>query len=359
MTDMVANTNGRIGFVVNPNAGCGEGKIAEIVRKLLEILRGQQIHLIEGTPESLQANELSVQATVLSPRGGPELQARSAAIQLLQSGVDVLIGIGGDGTLCDVASAILETGAAVQLLGIGAGSANVGPLVSMLGRDIDRLSLDSLHESQIHGIDTYVSENLVGTAFNDVVLSNTYFGTRDGNRIDLDAVARFSGEDRPAEPRSVCGPRTWIDKNNQRMLTNDTGTFEQIIASPINESAVYAGKAISGLMCWGPYLGNHGVLAAASAVMVRTQLGLEDLRAAEPLHLTHISFGKDDQVTIGELLATAVLVIDGNATSLLTPADVVALRIRRNAIRVLRPLAFLRGLDSADSITNQDDRKDI
>jgi diacylglycerol kinase family enzyme len=350
VTDKVNVADGRIGFVVNPSAGNGEGEIAKFVRKLLEMLRGKQIHLIAGTLESLLANELSVQATVLSPRGGPELQARSAAIQLLQGGIDVLIVIGGDGTLCDVASAIIETGAAVQLLGIGAGSANVGPLVSVLGRDIDRLSLDSLHESQIHGIDVCVSENLVGTAFNDVVLSNTYFGTRDGNRIDLDAVAKFSGEDRPAKPRSVCGPRTWIDKNNQRMLTNDTGTFEQIIASPINENAVYAGKAISGLMCWGPYLGNHGVLAAASTVMVRTQLELEDLRAAEPLHLAHISFGRDDQVTIGELLANAVLVIDGNPTSLLTPLDVVALRIRTNAIRVLRPLSFLRGLEPADPL---------
>jgi len=233
----------------------------------------------------------------------------------------------------------------VQLLGIGAGSANVGPLVSLLEQDIDHLSLDRLHETQVHGVDAYLAETLVGTAFNDVVLGNTFFGTRNGNRIDLDAVAKLSGEDRPAEPRSVCGPRTWIDKNNQRMLANENDAFAQIIASPLNEGGVYAGKAISGLMCWGPYLRNYGVLAAASAVMVRTQLGLEDLSNVEPLRLAHVSFGESDRITIGELLADAVLIIDGNPTCLLSPSDVVALRLRLDAIRVLRPLAISRGLD--------------
>ncbi|MCK5827944.1 hypothetical protein KAH43_05395, partial [Candidatus Bipolaricaulota bacterium] len=269
------------------------------------------------------------------------------------------IGIGGDGTLCDIASAMLETGSTVQLLGIGAGSANVGPLVSLLAQDIDRLSLDGLNESRIHGIDAYVTDHFVGTAFNDIVLGNTYFGTRNGQRTDLDAVAKFSGEDRPVKPASVCGPQTWIDKNNQRMLTNEKDVFAQIIASPLNESTVYAGKAISGLMCWGPYLGNHGVLAAVNTVMVRTRLDLDDLNHAEPLRLSHISFGRDDRLTIGKLLGNAVLVIDGNPTSLLSPSDVVTLQIRLDAIRVLRPLTFSRGLDSTDAISEQNDRKDV
>ncbi len=345
MTGMITSANGRIGLVVNPTAGRGEKQIVEIVRKLLETLREKEVCLIKGTLESRLATELGVRATSIPASEDSELEARSAAALLLQSGVDVLIGIGGDGTLCDIASLVLDTEAAVQLLGIGAGSANVGPLVSLLGLDIDHLSLDRLHETHVHGIDAYLADDLVGTAFNDVVLGNTFFGTRDGNRIDLDAVAKLSGEDRPADPRSVCGTRTWIDKNNRRMLVNSNDAFAQIIASPLNEGGVYAGKAISGLMCWGPYLKNYGVLAAANSVMVRTQLALEDLNNAEPLRLAHISFGENDRITIGDLLANAVLVIDGNPTRLLSPSDVVTLRIRLDAIRVLRPLTISRGLD--------------
>lgn len=345
MTGAMTTANGRIGLVVNPNAGCGEKAVSEVVRKLLEILREEQITLIEGTLESLLAADLGVHATLISPSGYSILEASSAALVLLESGVDVLIGIGGDGTLCDIAAAILDTGSAVRLLGIGAGSANVGPLVSLLRRDIEHLSLDSLQEVRIHGIDAYLAGDLVSTAFNDVVFSNTFFGTRDGRRIDLDAAAKLSGADRPAEPKSVCGPNTWIEKNGQRMLTNENDAFMQIIASPLNEGGAYAGKAISGLMCWGPYLGNHCVLAAANTVMVRTQLGLDDLDNAEPLRLSHISFGENDRITIGELLTNAVLVIDGNPTCLLNPSDVVTLRMRLDAIRMLRPAAFLRGPD--------------
>jgi len=343
MTDTMTNVDGQIGLIVNPNAGRGEVAVAEVVRKLLGMLSGKQITLVEGTFESLLATELGVSATSISISEDTNLEAREAALVLLQSGVDVLIGIGGDGTLCDIASAILDTGAAVRLLGIGVGSANVGPLVSLLGRDIEQLSLDELHEIRIHGIDAYLCEDLVGTAFNDVVFSNTFFGTRDGKRIDLDAAAELAKEDLPAEPRSVCGPRTWIDKNDQRMLTNEQDAFEQIIASPLNEGGTYAGKAISGLMCWGPYLGNHCVLAAANTVMVRTQLGLDDLNNAEPLRLSHISFGENDHIAIGELLAGAVLVIDGNPTCLLSPSDVVTLRINLDAIRMLRLSALPRG----------------
>jgi len=83
----------RIGFVVNPHAGHGEGESTKLVRKLLVLLKGNQLSLIEGTPESRLARELGIRATVLSPSAGSQLQAQDTAIQLLQSGVDVLIGL--------------------------------------------------------------------------------------------------------------------------------------------------------------------------------------------------------------------------------------------------------------------------
>lgn len=351
-------TGQRIGLVVNPTAGGGRQESATVVRRLLCTLNTKQLVLIDGTVESRLASELGVQAAAISPAGTGSLDARGAAETVLQQGVDVLIGLGGDGTLCDIASAILAGGFTARLLGIGAGSANVGPLISLLGEDIDRLSLDTLHDSAIHGIDVLVGDCLVGTAFNDVVLGNTFFGTRDGSRTDLDAVAVFSGQDRTAEPKSVCGPETWIQKNGRTMLTNELGAFEQIIASPLSDSAPFAGKAISGMMCWGPYLGNHGVLAAASTVMVRTHLDLDDLRKAEPLRLAHLGFGDDDRITIGGVQADAVVVIDGNPTALLNPTDVVTLRLRLNAIRVLHPPPFARGLGEAKTKADSTDRKD-
>lgn len=339
--------NRRFGLVVNPSAGRGQAEIAAIVRLLLGKLKDQQLILVDGSLESALAVELGIDATVIASPDDASLDATSTTALLLAGDVDVLIGMGGDGTLCDIASVMLERGATAQLLGIGAGSANVGPLVSLLGSDIERLSLDDLEEGHVHGIDVDVSDAFVGTAFNDVVFGNTFFGTRDGKRTDLDAAAKLAGEDRCADPETVCGPDTWIDKNKRRMLTNSDNSIAQIIASPLNEGGDYAGKAISGLMCWGPYLGNHGVLAASSSVMVRTQLELADVIDAEPLRLAHLSFGKDDEITVGGMCSGAVLVMDGNPMRLLTPSDEVTLRLRFCAVRVLRPLMVSRGPDHA------------
>lgn len=347
-----------IGLVVNPTAGGGREESAGIVRRLLSTLKMERFVAIEGTVESCLASELGVLEFAIPPAEASTLDARSAAQTLLQQGVDVLIGIGGDGTLCDIASAMIAAGSDAQLLGIGAGSANVGPLISLLGEDIARLSLDTLREATIHGIDVHVGDRFVGTAFNDVVLGNTFFGTRNGARTDLDAAAVLSGQDRIAEPKSVCGPETWIHKNDRAMLINEAVGFAQIIASPLNDSAPFAGKAISGLMCWGPYLGNHGVLAAASTVMVRTHLTLDDLTQAEPLRLEHLSFGEGDRIAIGGVRPNAVLIIDGNPLSLLSPSDVVTLRLRLDALRVLQPPSFASGLVQAEATTNPSHRKD-
>ena len=337
MTAAMRAAWGRVGLVVNPHAGRGEKAVTEVVRGLLEQLSTERLLLVEGTLESHVAIELGVSGTIVPSPEKSEADARGAAELLLQTGVNSIIGVGGDGTLCDVAAAILAAGGTVRLFGIGVGSANVGPLVSLSGRDVGRVSLAEVCELPIHGVDAYLSDDLVGTAFNDVVFANTFFGTRAGRRIDLDAAAKLAGEDRTAEPRSVCGPETWIAKNGRPMLTGREDAFAQIIASPLNESAVYAGKAIGGLMCWGPYLGNHGVLAATSTVMVRTKIESKDLSEAEPLRLSHVSFGADDRIEIGGLRDDALLVIDGNPLRRLDPSDVVVLKLRLDAIRVLRP----------------------
>jgi hypothetical protein len=79
------------------------------------------------------------------------------------------------------------------------------------------------------------------------------------------------------------------------------------------------------------------VLAAASTVMIRTKLDRDDVAEAEPLRLTHISFGADDRIEIGGLRVGAVLILDGNPLRRLAPSDTVTLQLRPEAIRILRP----------------------
>jgi hypothetical protein len=115
-----------------------------------------------------------------------------------------------------------------------------------------------------------------------------------------------------------------------------TSTHGQIIASPINDPLPYSGKAISGLICWGPYLGKEGVLTAASAVLIRTQIDQTDLVAVEPLHLRQVSFGDGDTVEVVGLESGAVVILDGNPTCALSPDDRVTLRLGRSLLQAYR-----------------------
>jgi len=327
----------RVGLIVNLCAGAGAERIRAAARRVLEQLAPLSVVAVEGGAETGLADEVGARVCA-APSGdgtteGIEIRAR----RVLDAGVDLIVGVGGDGTLCDIAAALFRGTERPPLLGVGMGSANVGPLVSIRESEVASLARGTLHEEMARSVDAYVADEWVGCAFNDVVVSNSFFGTRKGRRVDLDAGAKLSGETRETEPATVCTRKTWIAKNGQRLIENGDGGIRQVLASPINNGLAYAGKAISGLMCWAPYVGNHGVLAAASQVMIRANLDAADIVAGEPLHLRHVSFGVNDVVEVGGMTSGAVLVLDGNPMRQLGKDEAFVLRLRSEAIRVLRP----------------------
>jgi hypothetical protein len=332
-----------VGVVANPAAGRGAEALRLVLRTLYERLEGVELLCHAETLEETTASEVRrPHRTIPGPVGSANV--RSATESLAKAGADVILGVGGDGTLCDIATALLRMGRAIKILGVGVGSANVGPLVSLPGSAASELDPSGLHEASIHAVDAYIGEEWIGTAFNDVVFGNSFFGTREGHRVDLDAAAKLDGEDRPAVPTTVCDEATWISKNGRSVVAGREDWPAQIIASPVNDPGAFAGKAISGLLCWAPYVGRHAVIAAASAVMVRTQLGADDVDRAEPLRLLHVSFGPEDRIEVGGLRRGAVVVLDGNPTRAIEPATVVALQLRLGAARILRPARGVRAL---------------
>ncbi|MGD9676710.1 MAG: hypothetical protein AB7V19_08500, partial [Candidatus Bipolaricaulia bacterium] len=210
-----------------------------------------------------------------------------------------------------------------------------GPLVSVEAPDVERLFDAEIVGRRIHALAVSADGEPVGLAFHDVVFANTYFGTRDGARIDLDAAAALRGEDRPAEPRSVCGPGAWVAKNGRCLLSAGDVEGGQILASPLNDVDSSRGRAVGGFLSWGPYLGCHGLLAVASAVLIRTHITGEDRQRVEPLRLWHVGFSPEDIVEIGGLEEGAV-VVDGTPKRRLEAAVPVALRLREDAVTVLR-----------------------
>ena len=328
---------GRSGLVAHLGAGAGEAKIRIFLSILLPKLRGTVLLVVHGTPVADIADSLGISVEKVESQNGSGFTRVTSAVEaMLDARVETIIGIGGDGTLAAIANTIIENGSSARLLGIGAGSSNVGPLVTVRGEDLERLNLSRLVERLIHGIEVQVNNEPMGIAFNDVTLSNLFFGTKDGTRVDLDARAMLNGVRHETRPCSVCGKETRIYKNGTLMIDAQDTPIGQIIASPINDPLPYSGKAISGLICWGPYLGKEGVLTAASAVLIRTQIDQADLVAIEPLSLRQVSFGDGDTIEIVGLESEAVVILDGNPTCALSPDDRVTLHLRRSLLRAYR-----------------------
>ena len=326
----------RIGLVVNVCAGAGTERIRAAARRALGRLSPASVVVLAGGVEEQVAREAGGDIVLVPAGNGTASRVETAASAVIETGVDVLVGVGGDGTLCDIAAALRPVPMHPPLLGIGMGSANVGPLVGVREADVESIERGRLGEALVRSLEAFVATERVGHAFNDVAISNSFFGTRAGQRLDLDAAGKLDGETREIEPSSVCTPGTWIAKNDRRLVDNTGGWIRQVVASPVDDARAYAGKAISGLMCWAPYVGNHGVLAAASRVMIRTKLQVADVEAAEPLRLAHVSFGAGDVVEIGGMEDGAVVVLDGNPMRRLGENEVLTLRLSAQAIRVLR-----------------------
>jgi hypothetical protein len=324
---------GRIGVVANPHAGAGPSVLKDVLTRLYERFRGADVVLNDDTFEAAVARACGLDCTKVH---GPAGDARRLTEELLAAGVDTVVGVGGDGTLGDIAGALVPDPSLARLFGIGIGSSNVGPLVGTSLSGLDGFLSSPWREVAVHALDVRLDGERIAVAFHDVAPANTYFGTRSGRRVDLDAGAALRGVDRQAEPAPVCNAETWIRKNARRVLADTELTGCQVVASPLNDVNECRGKAVSGLLSWGPYLGCRGVVAVASTLLIRTRLSCEDLLAAEPLRLFQLGLVPGDVVEVGGLQETAVVVVDGTPRVAPGPDRVLSVGAIEGAVVVLR-----------------------
>ncbi len=322
---------GRMGVIANPTAGTGLDTARVVLLRVFEALRGADLVLNEGTLEARVASDCGLRC---APAHGAAGDARRLTEALLAAGVDTIVGVGGDGTLADIGATLVARRAAARLLGIGIGSSNVGPLVAAPAAEVAALLAGPWREVAVHALDVRVDGELVGIAFHDATPANTYFGTRDGRRLDLAAAAALAGRDEAGRPQSVCTSTTWVGKNGVRRLDGLAGG--QVVASPLNDMERCRGLAVSGLLCWGPFVGCYGVVTVASTVMIRTQLVRQDLELAEPLRLSQLGVAAGDVVDAGGFGEGAAIVVDGTPRAALGPDAVASFRVLERAVTVLR-----------------------
>src|SRR5659263_241271 len=99
-----------IGIIVNPAAGAGKEFIESVVSSAIEMFK---------------------ESRVIRPPISEGREATMGASAELSSIVDAILVVGGDGTMSDVAYSLFAEGAATPIIGIGAGSTNAGPLITV------------------------------------------------------------------------------------------------------------------------------------------------------------------------------------------------------------------------------------
>lgn len=145
----------KIIFIINPVAGKGEGKMVAL--KIQQFFHKKNIHFQTYlTEKAKHATELTQRFIPLQPQ--------------------IIVACGGDGTINEVARALVGTNIALGIIPIGSGNGLAANL--NIPKNLD-LSLEIIIKGQKTKID-------VGKINNNFFFSNVGFG------IDADVVARYS-----------------------------------------------------------------------------------------------------------------------------------------------------------------------
>ena len=331
-----------LGLIVNPFAGAGVDVRA--VESLLEILGTK--HVVSG-PGPLGAGLVDPKrwrldiVAVLKERGAG--QTANLAREIAARGVAAVAVIGGDGTLADVAGAIVDLPDAPVVCGIGSGSMNVGQLVTCPLADVYSLDRRRLEARPVPALVATMAGTRV-LAFNDVVIGTTLVGTIDGLLRDLDALAYLRGQVRRGRPRRVGQVGTKVVRTGAPGRGPTDGAGEMVVASGRRVGGVvvgftspaYVGKAVTGGICLGSLVGSPAGCLVADVPLARVGLDFASVAGMPPIKSSFASLNADHRLVVTGVRAGTVLLTDGNPFAALGPDDRVEVTVRPGALRALQ-----------------------
>ncbi len=323
-----------IGLIVNPKSGLGAAHNLEIARLLIRALEPNQIYTGSdqfGEDALANADVLSVEGLT----GGAASQA--IALMAVRKGVEALVIIGGDGTMADIAFALHQADVRCPILGIGAGSINAGELVMCKASQVEELTAADFEIEPITALEASCNNDILAIAFNDIVIGTTIVGTVQGDFCDLDANAFLNGERIAGIPRPVGSQTAWVAKNSvtKRTIVTTGMSVGTVIAGFTHLNGLF-GKAIIGGVCLSSLVGIAAGCLVCDQPLVRTQLDRQAHLDMEPIHSAYASLAEDEVIEVSGLTYPAVLCADGNPLRALEIADIARIRVRPNAVDVLR-----------------------
>ncbi|HHY39400.1 MAG TPA: hypothetical protein GX507_10845 [Clostridia bacterium] len=367
-----------IGCIVNPYAGGGvyrrgsesSKEDPDFFERLLSavntLLSGCEVMAPQGAMGEDLLNMAGISVSSVIPTrdvSGPERgrgadrkhllrgsDSVGAAAFMARSGVEALVVIGGDGTMADAALGIVLSGCAPEkcpILGIGVGTSNVGGLISLRLKSLTRrgridaiprtradisenVPVKSLRDADAFirvpckGLVASADGEIIGVAFNDVVMGDTVLATIDDRKVDVKASSFIRGELEPATPSCIYGSNCEVtlirNENGGSSITGGSRRSTIVVASgtQVGQAVVsildgrFVGKAVSGGACLGDLLAMPAAVAVSDRPVVRVNLDMDELYECSPITTRTASFGEKDTVRIKGIRHGACVCCDGN-----------------------------------------------
>lgn len=255
-------------------------------------------------------------------------QIRKAVSVMMEAGVDLMVSIGGDGLASYVASALIcDYPVHPMVLGIPAGTANVGPIVCPIGNTYQPVELD--------GIEVCDGDEVLGYAFNDLIIGDTFLGKVDGKTVNLSARALAIDDQFVVQAPSddIVSPDFSISLNGRKLEYTNWENTRQICVSAMREERL-EGRAIFGGLLEGAYTEHPAAIGLYDHIIVDSRQ--ENWNRKKFFQSTVLCFDESDVIELGGLTDKGQLIIDGNP--FIRKNDTVRIRCVKAAITALRSI---------------------
>jgi NAD kinase len=333
----------RVASIVNPSAGNGVELALQAARNALFCIGAEVVLTGAGQTgaAALSGWRGRVEVHDAGAASGRD-QTRVLAQWIAGQNVAAVVVVGGDGTLADVAQVCIERGCRTPILGIGAGSTNVGRLITCLANEASRLKLDNLETWNVDCLAAHVNDDLLGWAFNDVAIGYTVVGTIDGKLRDVDAAGRSHGNLVAGTPRPIGTSETRVARSSNDGETvvavgESVGTVVAGFAEP-----AFFGKAVSGGICLAALTGLPAGCLVCSLPLVQVEISASSLLRAAPIVSSYVTLSDEVSIVVENVRDGAVLCVDGNPLHLLKRSDRIVISVRKDAVRGVRVRKDLR-----------------
>lgn len=326
-----------VGLIINPVAGQGEAINLNLARQGIVTLGVRKVFTGIGSLGANALENLSCELVTFPVDKKPSRnQTLQLANRLASQAVDLVLVVGGDGTLADVAYVFAQHEDPPPLLGIGVGSTNAGVLVACTAGEINRLRTETLESVPLTGLLAYLEDELVGVGFNDCVLGLTVVATIEGRLRDVGVADKFAGRNVPAKPKSIGWPQTRVERvglsSHQVIATGETvGTVIIGLAEP-----AFIAKAIAGGVCLASFTGLYAGCLVADQPLVRIDITADEVLDLDPIHSTFLSFREEDRIRVKGVREGTGLCVDGTPLRLLTPDEEVSFGVRPRAVQAMK-----------------------